>query len=355
MLKNPFLTSCLSFFLSLSLLFSASSSAQQTTGIWKGKINRQKVEVKIIQTGDSLTGTSYYYTSANNFRRYSIKGYFDSRTNETVWWDDQLLEEHSGKLSLSIPGREPLLARADFNCPGGGKMMLDGKSYKPEDQETPNGEVHLEKSANSTFPDNWDWVIDNYTSGTNSPEIIDSIASIARRPILSDNQPKTEITEIPVIAEIKKTTPDNRRDVTLPAEQKINTPKQEEVPAIPSSVIKEKFTSREKVFVKEIPVTGDTLELRFYDNAEIDGDSISLFLNGSLILEHQKLTASAFVLKIPAASLKETSELVMVAENLGSIPPNTSYMVAIINDKRYDALLASSEGSSAMIRLVKTP
>ena len=43
----------------------------------------------------------------------------------------------------------------------------------------------------------------------------------------------------------------------------------------------------------------------------------------------------------------------MVAENLGSIPPNTSYMVAEVGDKRYEAILASTEGSSAMIRLVK--
>jgi hypothetical protein len=43
----------------------------------------------------------------------------------------------------------------------------------------------------------------------------------------------------------------------------------------------------------------------------------------------------------------------MVAENMGSIPPNTSYMVAIVNGQRQDAYLASTEGSSAMIRLVK--
>ena len=69
--------------------------------VWKGKINRQKAEVKIIQNGDSLTGTSYYYESANNYRRYSIKGYFDATTNEAVWWDDQLIEEKSGRFNIS--------------------------------------------------------------------------------------------------------------------------------------------------------------------------------------------------------------------------------------------------------------
>jgi hypothetical protein len=43
----------------------------------------------------------------------------------------------------------------------------------------------------------------------------------------------------------------------------------------------------------------------------------------------------------------------MVAENLGTIPPNTSYMVAMVGNKRYDANLASSEEMSAAVKLVK--
>jgi len=44
---------------------------------------------------------------------------------------------------------------------------------------------------------------------------------------------------------------------------------------------------------------------------------------------------------------------VMVAENLGTIPPNTSLMVAVVGDKQYEAHLQSTEGSSALVRLVK--
>ena len=105
----------------------------------------------------------------------------------------------------------------------------------------------------------------------------------------------------------------------------------------------------------EIPVKGDSIELRFYDNAEIDGDSISLFLNDKLIFEHIRLLGSAYRIKIAVNDLKDNNDLIMVAENLGSIPPNTSYMVAIVGDQRYDARLESTEGSSALIRLKKVP
>jgi len=324
------------------------ANAQMITGVWKGKINRQKAEIKIIQNGDSLAGTSYYFENSNNYRRYSIKGYFDATTNEAVWWDDILLEEKSSRFSISTPGKIPMLSRADFNCPGGGKMMLDGKAAAIENADKPKGDVDLDKTTTSQFKDDWDFVIENYTAGTNDPEIIDSIRQIANQP---------PVIEEPVKAE--------RPNVAIPSpaieknDQKTEPPNQELKPAVKIAEpakptgIEEKFTKRTKTFIKEIPVSGDSIELRFYDNAEIDGDSISLFLNDTLIFSHIRLTGNAYSIKLAVSELKERNELIMVAENLGTIPPNTSYMVAIVNNQRYEAYLASTEGSSAMIRLVK--
>ncbi len=98
---------------------------------------------------------------------------------------------------------------------------------------------------------------------------------------------------------------------------------------------------------------GDSIELRFYDNAEIDGDSIAVFLNGHLLKEHILLAEQAYIMKIAVSDLQQDNELVMVAENLGSIPPNTSLMVAVVEDKKYEAHLESDMGSSALVRLVK--
>ncbi len=342
--------------------------AQMITGVWKGKINRQKCEVKIIQNGDNLTGTAYYYESANNYRRYSIKGYFDPNTNEAVWWDDQLLEEKTGR--LTTPGRVPLLSRADFNCPGDGRMMLDGKAAEVEDENEKAGDVDLDKTEKSNFLDEWDFVIDNYTVGANDPYIIDSIDLIAAPSLLSpaDKSPPGETWKTPIEEEPVKTIPEEKpivvttpNVVSKPIDQpilKTELPKttSKSPPAgetLKSPAIEEKFTSRKKVFATEIPVSGDSIELRFYDNAQIDGDSISLFLNDKLIFVHIRLTEKAYTVKLPVSELNASNELIMVAENLGSIPPNTSYMVALVGEKRYEARLESTEGSSAMIRLVK--
>jgi hypothetical protein len=322
--------------------------AQMITGTWHGKINRQKVEVKIIQSGDSLYGTSYYYESVNNFRRYSVRGYFDQQTNSAVWWDDQLIEERSARFSLGTPGKVPLLSRADFNCPGSGKMMLNGKSMLV-DSDVPNGDVHLDKIPGSTFDDEWNYVIDNYTVGTNDPDIIDSVGLIAFQPVKKEDEP---VVSIEPVKPVSKPAPPVIRTITPDTKQKMSEPVvKETVPVIVP--IEEKFRKREKIFTKEIPVTGDSLELRFYDNAEVDGDSISLFLNDKLIFQHIRLTASAYTIKLAVSELLPVNELIMVAENMGSIPPNTSYMVAINGKEQYDAYLASTEGSSAMIRLTR--
>ena len=309
------------------------------TGVWKGKINKQKVEVKIIQNGDNLTGTSYYYESPTNYRRYSIKGYFDANTNEAVWWDDDLLEESTA----NAPGKVPLLSRADFNCPGDGTMMLDGKASKVNDENKRPGDVHLDKADNPNFADEWDFVIENYITGANNPEVIDSIGGLSSR-----KKPVEEET-----ATFKNPLGNGiEAEPVLKTEQPV---KQNEITIIPAKpqTIEEKFVTRKKVFATEIPVTGDSIELRFYDNAQIDGDSISLFLNDKLIFEHIRLTDKAYTIKLPVTALSSSNELTMVAENLGSIPPNTSYMVAMVEEKRYEARLESSEGSSAMIRLIR--
>lgn len=333
----------------LLISYSLPLSAQQITGVWKGRIDKKKVELKMVQNGDSLTGTAYYFETTNNYKRYSIKGYFDARDNSVVWWDDQLLDE-KGRLLFSRS--EPQLSVADFNCPGGDKMYLDGKAVPKEDQQSSKSPVDLTKVSGPNFPDEWDYVIDNYTIGGNNPEIIDSIETVALLPRTSIPPPqKSE----PVLVR-------NRRPGMVsippmpapkPKAEPIKEP-QQEVAIVKPQTIEEKFTTRQKTFVMDIPLSGDSIELHFYDNAEVDGDSISLFLNDRLLFQHIRLTDKPYIIKLSTKELSPNNELTMVAENLGAIPPNTSYMVATVNGQRYSAKLASTENSSAVIRLKKT-
>jgi len=116
-------------------------------------------------------------------------------------------------------------------------------------------------------------------------------------------------------------------------------------------VVSNQFKEREKVIAQELIVDADTLKVDFYDNGEIDGDSISVFLNDKLIAFNRILTTRSVHFDIPLDTTKEVNEITMFADNLGSIPPNTALMIVNDGKKRYEIRLTSNLEKSATIKL----
>jgi hypothetical protein len=107
---------------------------------------------------------------------------------------------------------------------------------------------------------------------------------------------------------------------------------------------------RKNELVKEITVDNDSLSVTLYDNAEIDGDSITLIYNDKILTTHQRLTDKplTFWIKISRGA-NSRNELVMYAENLGSIPPNTALMVIYDGKKRYELNIKSTEKTNGSV------
>ncbi|HWB91419.1 MAG TPA: hypothetical protein VG605_06185, partial [Puia sp.] len=115
--------------------------------------------------------------------------------------------------------------------------------------------------------------------------------------------------------------------------------------------IEESFNKRKAGGNHEFDVESDSVRLSFYDNGEIDGDSISVFVNNNLVLSHQPLEAKAFNLYLHLDSTRDVNEISMFAENLGRIPPNTALMVLTDGKNRYEVFMSSSLTTNATIRL----
>ena len=129
-------------------------------------------------------------------------------------------------------------------------------------------------------------------------------------------------------------------------------------PFIPFALPKKKKDSaqlkalqgRETPVVATIPMRGsDTVRVELYDNGEIDGDSVSLYLNNDLLLQHYKLTADAKVLLVPIDKSLPVNRLVLFAENLGSIPPNTALMEVTVHGKTYELFLSTDYKRNACV------
>jgi len=111
---------------------------------------------------------------------------------------------------------------------------------------------------------------------------------------------------------------------------------------------------RQKEVVKSITVNSSDIKIELYDNGEIDHDTVTVFVNGKLLLYRQMLTDRPLTLDIHAIPGVDY-ELVMYADNLGEIPPNTALMMVTAGTRKIEAFLSSSEQKSAAVRFIYKP
>ncbi|MEO6638294.1 MAG: hypothetical protein ABIN25_08450, partial [Ginsengibacter sp.] len=112
------------------------------------------------------------------------------------------------------------------------------------------------------------------------------------------------------------------------------------------------FKSRRKDIIKTIPISEGKFKIDFYDNGEIDGDSISVFYNGRLVISHQRLSDKPVSLTLSLDDLNGDNVVTMYAENLGTIPPNTALMIVTDGDKRYEVRITSDTEKSGSVIFV---
>ncbi len=117
----------------------------------------------------------------------------------------------------------------------------------------------------------------------------------------------------------------------------------------PEKVPEVKLDPRKNELMRQITVDHDSISVTLYDNGEIDGDSITLIYNDSILATHKLLTDKPLTYVIRIAPGNSRNELVMYAENLGSIPPNTALMVIYDGDKRYEVNMRSTENTNGAV------
>lgn len=132
------------------------------------------------------------------------------------------------------------------------------------------------------------------------------------------------------------------------------------VPLTPAQVqqktTEQMFTRRTQELTQILDFDDDSVRVELYDNGEFDGDSISVFYNGKLQVLRQELntrTPIAFYVQLQANDSLNT--LSMMAENLGTIPPNAALMVLRDGNHRYEVPLSSNYQKNAAVRLRKKP
>lgn len=130
---------------------------------------------------------------------------------------------------------------------------------------------------------------------------------------------------------------------TPPAEKTMVKPVTHALP-VPDAI-----KTRDNPVAQKIITPESEIKIELYDNGEIDGDTVTIYHNNKLLVSRAGLSVKPVTVTIKVDKDSPHHELVMVANNLGSIPPNTSLMVVTTTDKRYEVFISSSEKKNAKV------
>ncbi|MDP4130079.1 MAG: hypothetical protein Q8918_06345 [Bacteroidota bacterium] len=376
----------------LILLFVTASQAQSVTGYWYGQANVEVAgiqnnyltELIIAQKGNKVKGFFGYYFK-DVYQSFVVKGTYDRATRKVVinnipiiFYRTNSTENsvdcitsfygtlHVSRVKTELSGYFYRDKKYTYTCPDLRvnytlyaeakvqdsifKDMTSTRSFwkpQPPPVELVKGKDAQDQSEMAAMADSekQSKAKDVASNGTTAGNKSDA-ASTSLKP--------KETTEAATGNDPNKETKSSGNAIAASEKQNaVAVVKAEEKPVLPSDIVKinTEFKKRKPIVGKLIEVASDSVRLSFYDNAEVDGDSISVFLNGNLVVAHQGLTERAFNVYVQLDSTKDVNEVSMFAENLGKYPPNTALMVISDGEKRYETFLSSDFNGNATIKL----
>jgi hypothetical protein len=341
----------------IALLFGTASFAQDFTGQWKGQFtdnsssylgwggDRCDYVLELECNGTEVTGYSYTYFNEGGKRFYTIcklKGKLNkgSRTVEVTEFE---------RTKTNVPN-------TIRNCFQVHKLTF----FKKGDEQT------LEGSWSPAPNQEGDC---GYGSTLLSRRILKKNTPLYNNPVVKNTKPAEKPESKPVTIfkdKNQQAAPPVVKTPVVPApapkinpEAKIDSKPETTAVAKPGTTQRNtpdiNFEKRNNTVLKTIQIENTSFKVDLYDNGEIDGDTISLFFNGKLLLSHRRLSDKAITLNLNVENNDDVNELVMYADNLGSIPPNTALMVVTDGPNRYEVRISSDLQKSGVIRFIHKP
>ncbi|MEP6513422.1 MAG: hypothetical protein ABJA79_06110 [Parafilimonas sp.] len=168
--------------------------------------------------------------------------------------------------------------------------------------------------------------------------------------IASDIAKKKQQDSLKIASAIEKKKPDSIKIAANAAIKKppvTNSSKSVVVPDDKSKAL----VQRDNVLLQSFHITTPDILIELFDNAQIDGDIVSVYDNNVLIVDKKKLLKQAIIVTVHADAANRTHEFILVAENLGTIPPNTALMRITAGKQMYELTVKSDLSKNAKVVL----
>lgn len=150
---------------------------------------------------------------------------------------------------------------------------------------------------------------------------------------------------------IQKEAPGKKIIQNDPVITKTEVPKTEETKTVTQKPLQAAADMNNRIIetIQSVNYTSDSLVLTLYDNGEIDGDTVSVLINGNVVMPMVGLSTNAVRKTIYTKDLPDTIQLVMYAETLGSLPPNTGLLIVYDGTERYEIRFSGDLKKNAAI------
>ena len=115
------------------------------------------------------------------------------------------------------------------------------------------------------------------------------------------------------------------------------------------------LVGRENKLVKKIITNSKKISLDLFDNGTIDNDTILVFDNKKLLVNKKRLSYKAIHLEFDFTENVREHEVIIVAHNMGTVPPNTALLLFKDGKVRQEYFITSTNKINAKILIVYEP
>ena len=124
---------------------------------------------------------------------------------------------------------------------------------------------------------------------------------------------------------------------------------------IPSLDFSPRFLETEPKKITEIIVHNPELQIQLLDYMKVDNDTVSVYLNRNILAKNIRISKRPVLIKLNLDPRIEIHEVLLYAENLGLVPPNTSELVLVDGEDRYRIMIVSDKEKTAAVYLRYKP
>jgi hypothetical protein len=353
------------------LMMPALLQAQDITGVWQGHFrsstisarssefdDRYKFEVQIAQRGKTFEGVTYSYLSSFFYGKATASGTVNPRTRKVLLQEGKLLEFRNSFGDICI-----MTCFLQYSKSGDEEFM-EGTYVSMNLRDSGNcgrGTVFLRKVPSSDF------YTEPLVLRREKEKAADSANARKKLALLkpATHPPVTRPTTPPKTPSTRSTPPATHTKPPSPEPPlrtapmaRVSVPKESVRGNDSSSGIGKKFPTivpgvikdRENEVVKTLVIHTHEVTLNIYDDGAIDGDTVSVYLDNKLVINHAMLTDRPLIVTLHLDESNDYHEIVMVADNEGEIPPNTSLMIVKAGDKEYEVRISTTEQKNAVIK-----